>query len=298
MDNNHSLYERTYREQSIKYDPLVSIITPVLNGVQYLKPCIESVLNQSYPHIEHVIIDGVSNDGTVDILSIYATKYPDQVRFISEPDEGPWDAANKGICMAKGQILGVIGADDMYEPDAIQAVVDFFKANQGAHLVFGDCNIISQEGELIGRSRVKDFNLNEMINGTLGGPGTATFYSREIFKKLGLFNGLACDLDFVIKVGRVFSIYRIDKVLCNSRVNKGSLTYGSWNRRKMLVREHCRVSRRHGGSIFSGYCMIYYAYVLLDWFRPVFSPIYPFIGRLTGKNIGKAQDDWVVRIKG
>jgi len=67
--------------------PLVSIITMVLNGVTYLEECIQSVLNQSYPNIEHIFVDGVSTDGTVDVLSSYKAKYPDQIRFISEPDK-------------------------------------------------------------------------------------------------------------------------------------------------------------------------------------------------------------------
>ncbi|MEI9479708.1 MAG: glycosyltransferase, partial [Deltaproteobacteria bacterium] len=121
MDNNQSTHELTNKEQDIKYGPLVTIITVVLNFVKYAEACIESVLKESYPHIEHVIIDGGSTDGTVDILSRYSTKYPDRVRFISEPDGGPWDAANKGINMAKGEILGFIGADDMYEPGVIES---------------------------------------------------------------------------------------------------------------------------------------------------------------------------------
>jgi glycosyltransferase involved in cell wall biosynthesis len=280
------------------YNPLVSIIVPVFNGVKYLEACIESVLSQSYPHIEHIFIDGGSTDGTVDMLSRYSTKYPDRVRFISEPDEGAWDAVNKGVRIGKGEIFGVLGADDTYEPGAIQAIVDFFRANPGAHLVFGDCNYINEKGEIIRRPRAKDFNLKEAINGTMFPTGPSTFYSREVFEKIGLFDALVSDVDFIIRVGKVFQIYRIDKVLSSYRIHKGSLTTGSWERRKKQFRDVRIISRRHGGSIFSVYSRIYYAYVIIDWLRPVFGPVYPFIGKALGKNIGKSKDDWEIRLKG
>ena len=132
MDDNQALNDKG---QNVIYSPLVTIVTVVLNFVNYIDTCIESVLKQSYPHIEHVIIDGGSTDGTVDILSSYSAKYPDRVRFISEPDKGAWDALNKGIRMAKGEIIGVLGADDMHEPDVIRTVVEFFEANPGAYVV-------------------------------------------------------------------------------------------------------------------------------------------------------------------
>jgi glycosyltransferase involved in cell wall biosynthesis len=294
LDNNQFLN----KEKAIKYGPMVSIITPVLNGVKYLEPCIESVLNQSYPHIEHIFVDGGSIDGTVEVLSNYSVRYFGKVRYISEPDNGGSEAANKGIRMAKGEILGFLGSDDIYEPGAIEAVVDFFGVNPSAHLVYGDSNVIDEKGELIGRFRTKDFDLKKTINGDVFPAGPSTFYSREVFEKIGLFDALVCDLDFLIRAGKVFPIYRIDNVLSSYRVHKGSLTTGSWERRKKQFRDVRIISRRHGGSIFSMYSRIYYAYVLLDWFRPVFGPIYPFIGKVTGKNIGKSKDDWEIKRKG
>ena len=78
--------------EDTKGNPLVSIITPVLNGVAHLEEYIQSVLQQSYPHIEHIIVDGGSTDGTVDLLADYSDCFPQKVRFISEPDKGSGDA--------------------------------------------------------------------------------------------------------------------------------------------------------------------------------------------------------------
>ena len=111
--------------------PLVSIITPVLNGARFLETCIRSVLEQSYPYIEHIFVDGGSTDCTLQILADYQIKYPDRVRLISKPGTGAGDAWNEGLRMAKGQIFGWLGADDMSEPGAIQTVVEFFKEKSG-----------------------------------------------------------------------------------------------------------------------------------------------------------------------
>lgn len=279
MDNRRTQTEIDSQRESTKYSPMVTVITPVLDGVEYLTPCIESVLNQSYPHIEQVFIDGGSTDGTVDILSSYSIKYPDRVRYVSEPDAGPWDAVNKGIRMAKGEIFGVLGSDDMYEPDVIQTVVEFFRANPYEYVVFGDCNYIDEKGEVMGRSRATDFNLKKMINDKMYIIGTSIFYKREVCEKIGLFTALACDFDFLIRAGKVFQIHRIAKVLSNFRAGKKWVISGSgFEGMKLGIRDSCSVSRRHGGSIFSGYCRLYYAWIIIDLLRPILHPIYPFIG--------------------
>ncbi|MBA7613116.1 hypothetical protein ES703_20359 [subsurface metagenome] len=270
-----------FKEEHTTYNPLVSIITPVLNGVKYLAACIESVLSQSYPHIEHVFIDGISSDGTLDVLSNYGANYPDRIRFISEPNRGLNDAANRGVQMAKGEIFGLLPSDDMYEPNAIQTVAEFFRVNRGAYFVFDDYNLINEKGEIIRRYRFKDFNQKKMVNGGHI-PGVTTFYKREVIEKIGLYESenLLSDLDFAIRAGRVFQIQRIEKVLSNFRVHQGSITTGSWETRRKAFRAACIVSRRYGGSIFSGHSRTYYACLMIDWLRPILGPIYPFITKV------------------
>lgn len=289
--------DKGIESDSIEFGLLVTIITPVLNGVQYIEECLKSSLKQDYPHIEHLFIDGASTDGTVGILSDYSSRYPGRIRFISEPDSGGTEAVNKGIMLSKGEILQFMGSDDMCEPGAISAVVGFSRANPGAHLVYGDSNLIDEKGEIVGLFRTREYNLKDAISGAIFPAGTSTFYSRELFDRIGMFTELVNDLDIFIRAGKSFPVYRIDKVLSNFRIHKGSLTTGSWERRKRQFRDARIVSLRHGGGIFSTYSMIHYAYVLLDWFRPVFGPIYPFIGKVTGKNIGKTKDDWAIRRK-
>ena len=269
------------------YNPLVSIITPILNNVQYVEPCIESVLRQSYPHIEHIFVDGGSTDGTVDVLSNYSARYSGKIRYMSEPDNGSTEAANKGIRMAKGDILGALGSDDTYEPYAIKAVVEFFRANPDAYFVFGDCNLIDEKGEIIKRARPKDFNLKRALNVNFDVPGTSTFYKREVIELIGLYDdsgaALASDIDLLIRAAKVFQIHRIEEVLSSWRFHKWALTGSLWATHKATARSFCIVSRRHGGSIFSGHCRRYFMLLIIDWLRPILGPAYPFIAKLLTK---------------
>lgn len=280
MENKASQFGSIDDRKGAKDNPLVSIITPVLNRIKYLEPCIQSVLNQSCPYIEHIFADGGSTDGTIEVLSSYQAKYPERIRFISEPDKGHGEAWNRGLRMAKGEIFGWLGSDDMSEPGAIQTVVEFFKANPDAYFVFGGCNYINEEGEVIGRVQPKDFDLEEMINEANYIPCPSAFYRREVIKSVGWFDTLGSDRDYWIRVAKIFPIRRIDPVLSNFRIHKGSATRGSSKElRKMWLRENCLTTRRYGGSIFSGYCRSYYKFLIIEGLRPILGPIYPLIGK-------------------
>ncbi|AQG79676.1 glycosyltransferase family 2 protein [Spirosoma montaniterrae] len=113
----------------------VSIITVVYNGAEHIRDCIESVLNQTHPTIEYIIIDGKSTDGTVDIVQSYGTKV---ARFISEPDKGLYDAMNKGIRMATGDVVGLLNADDFYRHNRVIANMVALFEKTGSDAVYGD----------------------------------------------------------------------------------------------------------------------------------------------------------------
>ncbi|MFD2936565.1 glycosyltransferase family 2 protein [Spirosoma flavum] len=113
----------------------VSIITVVYNGAEFIRDCIESVLNQTYTDIEYIIVDGRSTDGTVDIVKSYGTKV---ARFISESDKGLYDAMNKGIHLATGDVIGLLNADDFYRHNSvIENMVATFKRTD-SDAVYGD----------------------------------------------------------------------------------------------------------------------------------------------------------------
>ena len=263
-------------------NPLVSIITPSYNRIKYLEACLQSVLNQSYPSIEHIIVDGASTDGTVEMLASYQAKYPDRTRFISEPDESTEEAVNKAFKMVKGKIVGWLGSDDMYEPDAVQTVVEFFRANPDAYFVFGDCNFINEKGEIIGKYETKDFDLDEIINDSCHIPSTSAFYRREVIEKVGGWNTSikGSDVDYWIRIGKVFKIHRIKKTLSKFREHEDKRS-AFMMPRKVYAREAYLMSRRHGGRLFSPRARRYFLLIITDPLRPILLFVYyPILARI------------------
>src|SRR3954453_22511158 len=102
--------------------PSITIVTPCLNAAATLPETIASVRSQGYPRLEHVVVDGGSTDGTVELLERAG------VRFMSGPDSGRSEAANRGVAMTSGEVIGFLNADDLYEPGALQAVGEAFAA--------------------------------------------------------------------------------------------------------------------------------------------------------------------------
>ncbi|MCJ7735245.1 MAG: glycosyltransferase, partial [Anaerolineales bacterium] len=130
--------------------PLVSIVTPSFNQQQYLEQTIQSVLDQDYPALEYFVVDGGSNDGSIEIIK----KYQDQLSgWISEPDQGQSDAINKGFARSQGEIMAWLNSDDIYLPGAIRSAVAFLQDNPEVGMVYGDTNLIDGTGRKIG-----DFN--------------------------------------------------------------------------------------------------------------------------------------------
>jgi glycosyltransferase involved in cell wall biosynthesis len=113
-------------------EPLVSVITAVFNGEGKIRECLKSVIDQEYPFIEHIIVDGGSSDGTIDVLRQYEDKI---ALWISEPDGGVYDAWNKGLASARGEWVAFLGADDVFLPGAISAYMDLAARNPDAQFL-------------------------------------------------------------------------------------------------------------------------------------------------------------------
>lgn len=123
--------------------PLISIITVVYNGEKYLEQTIKSVINQTYKSIEYIIIDGGSTDKTLDIIK----KYEQHIAYwVSEPDKGLYDAMNKGIGIAKGELIGMINSDDWYETDAVELMVNAYMNNPNKTIFHADRYDVDENG--------------------------------------------------------------------------------------------------------------------------------------------------------
>lgn len=123
--------------------PLVTIVTPSLNQGSFIRGAIESVLAQTYPNIEYIIMDAGSSDGTKAV----AAEYSDRLVFISEPDRGQSHAINKGWKMGKGEIVAWLCADDLLLPGTVQTIVEAFRSHPGASFVFGACELLDRHGQ-------------------------------------------------------------------------------------------------------------------------------------------------------
>jgi len=165
-----------------KYNtPKVSIITVVYNGIAHLEQTILSVIGQNYDNIEYIIIDGGSTDGTVELIQ----KYEDHIAYwVSEPDAGIYDAMNKGLAKATGDIIGLINADDWYEDDAISIIVDRFEKTS-ADVVHGSMRIVKESGESF--VKMAESDISNLKKGMLLNHPTV-FAKRSLYDKFGNFD--------------------------------------------------------------------------------------------------------------
>jgi hypothetical protein len=130
--------------------PMLSVITPSYNQAAYIRHTIESVLVQDYPNGEHIVVDGGSTDGTVEILREYGERYPDRFRWVSEPDGGQSDALNKGLAMARGEIIGWQNSDDYYLPNSFGDALRYLLHHPEIAVVYGDCQLVDESGIPVG----------------------------------------------------------------------------------------------------------------------------------------------------
>ena len=208
----------------------VSIITPVYNGVKFIQACIENVINQRCPDIEHVVIDGFSTDGTVDIIKSNAERYP-HIRWVSERDNGQSDAMNKGIAIAQGEIVGFLNVDDYYEPDVLNKVRDIFKRLPDSSFLVGNCNVWSNEGKLLYINKPAKLKLHQLLLGYDINPWpvnpSAYFYHKSLHEKVGLYNvdeHYALDVDFILRAVQAAHIKYVNEIWGNYRLLEGTKT--------------------------------------------------------------------------
>ena len=222
-------------------------MTPCLNAAGTLPETLESVGSQGYPRLEHVVVDGGSTDGTLDVL-----RAAEGVRWISEPDRGLSDAMNKGIRMATGDVVGWLNADDCYEPGALRAVGEAFARDPEALWATGRCRIIDAEGREI-RPRVTAYK-NALLRryslplyltqNFISSP--ATFVRRSAFDHVGLFEErfrYSMDYDVWLRLARLRDPLVLDRDLASFRMAPGSLSMSGFERQFV---EHAQNAREHG----------------------------------------------------
>lgn len=201
----------------------VSIVTVCFNSESTIRDTVNSVLSQSYTDIEYIVIDGVSSDSTVDILNEYDSNI---VKLVSEPDCGIYDAMNKGISIATGDIIGILNSDDFFESsETIQYVVDSFCEKTRVDIVFGDVVFVAPD-DLIGIRRYYSSNRFKPWKLRFGWmpPHPATFVRKSVYEEYGLYSlkfEIAADYEIFVRwllVERI-SYRRINRVLVRMRLD-------------------------------------------------------------------------------
>ena len=139
---------------------LVSIITPSYNQAKYLEQTITSVLDQTYPSIEYIVVDGKSKDGSVDIIKKYADKL---AYWVSEKDKGQADAINKGFSRATGEIIAWLNSDDYYLPETVQAAVKIFEENPDVVLVYGNMLAVDENSVTFNTMNYRQLTLKDLL---------------------------------------------------------------------------------------------------------------------------------------
>lgn len=176
--------------------PLFSIIIASYNSSKTISTAIESVVTQAYPAIELIIVDGASTDGTVEIIKQYSDKYPHKIKWLSEPDDGIYCALNKGIDLAEGDIIGVLGSDDSYLPNVFEAVsYEFMKG--GLKVTYGLVNLYKKNIHI----EVLGVHYNSLTRRMI--PHQSIFVSKDIHIQYGKYNTnfkIAGDYDFMLRI--------------------------------------------------------------------------------------------------
>jgi glycosyltransferase involved in cell wall biosynthesis len=224
--------------------PRITVVTPSFNHAPFIRDTIESVLGQGYPHLDYLVIDGGSTDGTVDILKSYGSRF----RWVSEPDQGQADAVNKGVAMGNGQVVGWLNSDDVYTHGALEKIVRPFVTSSNLHVLYGDADHMLEDGTFFRPYPTASFNYQRLASECfICQP--ATFFRRDAFHEVGELDTslqYCMDYDLWIRLGRRHRFGYLPAVLARSRLHGSTKTLG---RRGQVFNEIIRTVRRHYGFV-------------------------------------------------
>lgn len=242
-------------------NPKLSIVTPTYNSIKYIDETIKSVISQSYENWEYIIVDGLSNDGTVERLKEYEmqVKNLQKFRWISEKDNGQTDAINKGMRMCTGDWFAFINADDYYQPNIFAEIAPILKASSEIGVIYGN-QIIKYEGQndesFIVKIPPEDVNYNSQLYGNqIYGP--ASFYNMEAIKRVGEFDQTLyhwMDWDMYLRISRIMKLQYINKSISTFRIHADNKSPFIPVNRKAYKRFHDeahRITLKYGGKYFS-----------------------------------------------
>ncbi len=194
----------------MKSEPLVTIVTPSYNQGQFIEETILSVLNQTYKNIQYIVVDGGSNDQTMEVVN----KYIDQIDIIiHEEDSGQSDAINKGFKLAKGKLVGWINSDDVLYPDCVAKIVKTYNDKPDGAIYYNrNNNMIDSQGKILKSYKIDIQNRDYLLSTNYDVIQQGSFYNNELVKKVGYLNNenhYCMDLDLWLKLLNYGPIYNV-----------------------------------------------------------------------------------------
>lgn len=224
--------------------PKITIVTPSYNQGQYLEETIESILDQQYPNLEYIIVDGCSNDCSLSVIR----RYEKHLSFwVSEKDRGQTHAINKGFKIATGEIVNWINSDDLLEPGALQCLADNMHRNNEAGVYYGDYRAIDSKSETIYARRVGHHTSSGLYWGRQLSSQPAVFFRRELLDKYGFLDEthhFCMDIEYWVRLAKNgVKFHQIKTPLGVTRVHGDAKTT---NLQHVLHDEHKQLLRRYG----------------------------------------------------
>jgi glycosyltransferase involved in cell wall biosynthesis len=250
--------------------PLVSIVTPSFNQSRFLEAAIRSVLEQDYPRIEYIVMDGGSTDGSREIIQRYADRL---AAWTSAPDEGQTDAINRGFAQCSGEIFAWLNSDDTYRPGAVAAAVRYLQAHRDAGMVYGKAYYIDEADRVVGRYPAAPTDLRGLQRGRTTIPQQAMFFRAKLWRMVGPLDPTffyAMDYDLWVRLASLSTIAFVPEAWANFRLQEASKSLTAASR---CWPEMMRVHFRNGGSRVS---VLYAKYLV----RRIVEPVMPWRMRI------------------
>ena len=245
----------------------ISIITVCYNSAATIADTIASVASQQYSNREHIIVDGASRDGTMEIVK----HAPSVTRFVSEPDRGIYDAMNKGLKLATGDVIGLLNADDVYAGTEILQRVSILMERDSLDVLYGDVAFFSPDNPeiIIRRFRSVQFSPSKIAWGWMPAH-PSLFIRRSVFEKFGVYQTdykIAGDYEFVARIFKNNSLRYayLPEVLVKMRT--GGISTGGWRNTLLLNREVLRACRENGITTNWLKILSKYPFKILEYLR-------------------------------